>query len=115
MVNNKKFRVDAISNGKNASEEDSAAACQTLLQKKSDIKTQIEALQKAGDEGAIRQNLEDAEQRLADARVNSVVDKSSKMVSHHKKNRNQTTSKRHLMVKTKITHKIHEMGLDHSQ
>ena len=32
----------------------------------------------SGDEGAILQGLEDAEQRLADARVNSAADKSSK-------------------------------------
>ena len=49
-----------------------------MLQKKSDIKTNIEALLKSGDEGAILRSLEDAEQRLADARVNSAADKSSK-------------------------------------
>ena len=49
-----------------------------MLQKRSDIKTKIETLLKSGDEGAILRSLEDAEQRLADARVNSAADKSSK-------------------------------------
>ena len=49
-----------------------------MLQKRSDIKTKIETLLKSGDGGAILRSLEDAEQRLADARVNSAADKSSK-------------------------------------
>ena len=78
MVSNEKLREDSIANGNDANEEDYVAACQKLLQKRSDIKTKIETLLKSGDEGAILRSLEDAEQRLADARVNSAADKSSK-------------------------------------
>ena len=78
MVSNEKLREDSIANGKKVDEEDYAAACQELLQKKSDIKTKIETLLKSGDEGAILRNLEDAEQRLADVRANVAADKSSK-------------------------------------
>ena len=78
MVSNEKLREDSIANGKKVDEEDYAAACQELLQKRSDIKTNIEALLKSGDEGAILRSLEDAEQRLADARVNSAAEESSK-------------------------------------
>ena len=78
MVSNKKLREDSIANGKMVDEEDYVAACQELLQKRSDIKTKIEALLKSGDGGAILRSLEDAEQRLVDARVNSAADKSSK-------------------------------------
>ena len=77
VVSNEKLREDSIANGNNANEEDYVAACQELLQKRSDIKTKIETLLKLGDEGAILRSLEDAEQRLADARVNSTADKSS--------------------------------------
>ena len=78
MVSNEKLREDSIANGKVVDEEDYAAACHELLQKRSDIKTKIENLLKSGEGGAILRNLEDAEQRLADARVNSTADKSSK-------------------------------------
>ena len=78
MVSNEKLREDSIANGNDANGEDYVAACQELLQKRSDIKTKIETLLKTGDEGAILRSLEDAEQRLADARVNSAADKSSK-------------------------------------
>ena len=78
MVSNEKLREDSIENGKVASEKDYAAARQKLLQKRSDIKTKIKALLKSGDQGAILRSLEDAEQRLAEARVNSAADKSSK-------------------------------------
>ena len=78
MVSNEKLREDSIANGKVVDEEDYAAACQELLQKRSDIKTKIEDLLKSGEGGAILRSLEDAEQRLADARVNSAADKSSK-------------------------------------
>ena len=78
MFSNEKLREDSIANGSDANEDDYAAACQELLQKRSDIKTKIEALLKSGDEGAILRSLEEAEQRLADARVNSAADKFSK-------------------------------------
>ena len=78
MVSNEKLREDSIASGKVVDEEDYAAACQELLQKRSDIKTKIEDLLKTGEGGAILRSLEDAEQRLADARVNSAADKSSK-------------------------------------
>ena len=77
MDSNKKLREDSIANGKVVDEEDYAAACQELLQKRSDIKTKIEDLLKTGEGGAILRCLEDAEQRLADARVNSAADKSN--------------------------------------
>ena len=87
MVSNEKLREDSIANGNDANEEDYVAACQELLQKRSDIKTKIETLLKSGDEGAILRSHEDAEQRLADARVNSAADKSSKNgTSPQKKN-----------------------------
>ena len=78
MDSNEKLREDSIANGKKVDEEDYAAACQELLQKRSDIKTKIEALLKSGDEGAILRSLEEAEQRLADARVISAADNHSK-------------------------------------
>ena len=77
MVSNEKLREDSIANGKVVDEDDYAAACQELLPKRSDIKTKIEDLLKIGERGAILRCLEDAEQRLADARVNSAADKSS--------------------------------------
>ena len=77
MVSNEKLREDSIANGKVVDEEDYAAACQELLQKRSDIKTKIEDLLKTGEGGAILRSLEDAEQRPAGARVNSAADKSS--------------------------------------
>ena len=63
MDSNKKLREDSIANGKVVHEEDYAAACQELLQKRSDIKTKIEDLLKTGEGGAILRSLEDAEQR----------------------------------------------------
>ena len=78
MFSNEKLREDSIANGKVVDEEDYAAACQELLQKRSNIKTKIEDLLKTGEGGAILRSLEDAEQRVADARVNSAADKSSK-------------------------------------
>ena len=77
MVSNEKLWEDSIANGK-VVDEDYAAACQELLQKRSDIKTKIEDLLKTGEGGATLRSLEDAEQRLADALVNSAADKSSK-------------------------------------
>ena len=53
MVSNEKLREDSIANGNDANEEDYVAACQELLQKRSDVKTKIETLLKSGDEGAI--------------------------------------------------------------
>ena len=78
MVINEKMREDSIANSKNVDEDDYATACQELLENKSDIKTQIEALLKPRDQGAILRSLEDAEQRLADVRANVAADKSSK-------------------------------------
>ena len=78
MDSNKKLREDSIANGKIVDEEDYAAACQELLQKRSDIKTKIEDLLKTGEGGAILRSLEDAEQRLADVRASVAADKSSK-------------------------------------
>ena len=78
MDSNKKLREDSIANGKIVDEEDYAAACQELLQKRSDIKTKIEDLLKTGEGGAILRSLEDADQRLADVRASVAADKSSK-------------------------------------
>ena len=77
-IRNEKLLEDSIAEGKNVDEEDYAAACLEMLQKRSDIKTQMEALLKSGDEGAILRSLEDAEQRLADVRASVAADKSSK-------------------------------------
>ena len=96
MDSNKKLREDSIANGKVVDEEDYAAACQELLQKRSDIKTKIEDLLKTGEGGAILRSLEDAEQRLADARVNSAADKSSKNgTSPQKEPQSDNEQKRH--------------------
>ena len=78
MISNEKFRADSIANGKNVDEEDYAAACKELLQKRSDIKMKLEALLKLADEGAFMRSLEDAEQRLADVRAIVAADKASK-------------------------------------
>ena len=67
-----------------------------MLQKRSDIKTKIEDLLKTGEGGAILRSLEDAEQRLADARVNSAADKSSKScTSPQKEPQSDNEQKRH--------------------
>ena len=77
IANNEKLRDERIENGEDA-EEDYAAACQELLQERSDLKLKIEALLKSGETGAILRSLEDAEQRLADVRASVAADKSSK-------------------------------------
>ena len=51
MVSNEKMRENSIANSKNVDEEDYATACRELLEKRSDIKTQIEALLKSRDQG----------------------------------------------------------------
>ena len=48
------------------------------MRKKSDIKTNNDALLKSEDVGGILRSLEDAEQRQADVRANAAVDKSCK-------------------------------------
>ena len=77
IAHNEKLHDERIENGEDA-EEDYAAACQELLQERSDLKLKIEALLKSGEAGAILRSLEDAEQRLADVRANVAADKSSK-------------------------------------
>ena len=59
-----------------------------VASKTSDIKTKIEPLLKSRDTGAILQNLEDAEQRLADVRVNFTADKSRKSGTSPKRSLN---------------------------
>ena len=76
IVHNKKLSDERIGNGEDA-EADYAAACQELLQERSDLKMKIEALLKSGETGAILRSLEDAEQRLADVRAGEAADKSS--------------------------------------
>ena len=77
IVHNEKLSNKRIENGEDA-EADYAAACQELLQERSDLKLKIEALLKSGEAGAILGSLEDAEQRLADVRASVAADKSSK-------------------------------------
>ena len=77
IAHNEKLRDEGIENGEDA-EEDYAAACQELLQERSDLKLKIEVLLKSGETGAILRSLEDAEQRLADVRASVAADKSSK-------------------------------------
>ena len=77
IAHNEKLRDERIENGEDA-EEDYAAACQELLQERSDLKLKIEALLKSGETGAILRSLEDTEQRLADVRASVAADKSSK-------------------------------------
>ena len=113
MLNNEKLRDDKIARGEDVDEEDYTAACQELLQKRSDIETKIEVLLKLGDEGAILRSLEDTEQRLTDARANLAADKPSKTGTTPQKEPNQTTSKKNLMLTTKMKTKSQEMGLEH--
>ena len=77
IAHNEKLRDERIEIGEDA-EEDYAAACQELLQERSDLKLKIEALLKSGEAGAILRSLEDAEQRLADVRASVAADKSSR-------------------------------------
>ena len=74
IVQNEKLSDKRIENGEDA-EADYAAACQELLQERSDLKLKIEALLKSGEAGAILRILEDAEQRLADVRASVAADK----------------------------------------
>ena len=74
IVHNEKLSDERIRNGKDA-EADYAAACQELLQERSDLKLKIEALLKSGEAGAILRSLEEAEQRLADVRASVAADK----------------------------------------
>ena len=77
IVHNEKLSNERIENSEDA-EEDYAAACQELLQERSDLKMKIEALLKSGETGAILRSLEDAEQRLADIRASVAADKLSR-------------------------------------
>ena len=77
IASNEKLRDERNENGEDA-EEDYAAACQELLQERSDLKMKIEALLKSGETGAILRSLEDAEQRLTDVRASVAADKHSK-------------------------------------
>ena len=77
IVHNEKLSDERIENGEDA-KADYAAACQELLQERSDLKLKTEALLKSGEAGAILRSLEDAEQRLADVRASVGADKSSK-------------------------------------
>ena len=77
IVHNETLSDERIENGEDA-ETDYAAACQELLQERSDLKLKIEALLKSGEAEAILRSLEDAEQRLADVRASVAADKSSK-------------------------------------
>ena len=95
IAHNEKLRDERIENGEDA-EEDYAAACQELLQERSDLKLKIEALLKSGEAGAILRSLEDAEQRLADVRANVAADKSSKNgTSPHKEPQPDDEQKEH--------------------
>ena len=52
IVHNEKLSNERIENGEDV-EEDFAAACQELLQERSDLKMKIEALLNSGETGAI--------------------------------------------------------------
>ena len=95
MDSNKKLREDSIADGKIVDEEDYAAACQELLQKRSDIKTKIEDLLKTGEGGAILRSLEDAEQRLADVRASVAADKPKNGTSPQKEPQPDDEQKEH--------------------
>ena len=56
IAHNEKLRNERIENGEDA-EQDYAAACQELLQERSDLKLKIEALLKSGETGAILRSL----------------------------------------------------------
>ena len=84
IVHNEKLSNERIENGEDA-EEDFAAACQELLQERSDLKMKIETLLNSGETGAILRSLEDAEQRLADVRASVAADKLSKNVTSPQK------------------------------
>ena len=77
IVDNEKLRHERIENCEDA-EEDNTAACQELLQERSELKMKIETLLKSGEAGAILRSFEDAEQGLADIRASVAADKSSK-------------------------------------
>ena len=74
IFNNEKWRDSQIADGQDFNEEYTAEN-QRLLQKRSELRMKIEALLKSGDAGAILRSLEDAEQRLANVRVNSAANK----------------------------------------
>ena len=112
MVSNEKLREDSIANGKVVDEEDYAAACQELLQKRSVIKTKIEDLLKSGEGGAVLRSLKDTEQRLADARVNSAADKSSKKGTSPQMEPEPDDEQKNSMVEAQMTDKIQERELD---
>ena len=57
IVHNEKLSNERTENGEDA-EADYAAACQELLQERSDLKLKIEALLKSGEAGAILRRLE---------------------------------------------------------
>ena len=112
MDSNKKLREDSIANGKIVDEEDYAAACQELLQKRSDIKTKIEDLLKTGEGGAILRSLEDAEQRLADVRASVAADKSSRNgTSPQKEPEQDERALEMLKATTKFDGERYEVGL----
>ena len=95
IVQNKKLSNERIENGEDA-EEDYAAACQELLQERSDLKMKIEALLKSGETGGILRSLEDAEQRLADVRASVAADKSSRNgISPQKEPQQENEQKKH--------------------
>ena len=107
IVHNEKLSDKRIENGEDVS-EDYAAARQELLEQKSDIKTQKKR-------GSQFENLEDAEQRLADVRASVAADKSIKSDTSPQKSCNQTKSKKNTMIITRMTAKGQKIGLDHSQ
>ena len=74
-LNKGKWRESQITNREDVNEEDYTAGNQVLLEKPLDFKRKIEVLLTSGDAVAILPSLVEAEQRLADVRVNSAAHK----------------------------------------
>ena len=61
MHRNERLRDDKLAKGEEVYKAEYAAACQELLPKRSDIRTNIDGLLKSGDEGALLRSLEEPE------------------------------------------------------
>ena len=111
IVQNEKLCGKRIENSEDA-EADYAAACQELLQERSDINLKIEVLLKSGEAGAILRSLEDAEQRLADVRASVAADKSSKNGTSPQKKPEPDDEQKEIDGQIAMTDKIQERELD---
>ena len=108
MISNGKLCDDSIANGKNFDEEDYSAACQELLQKRSDIKTKIEALLETREPFCeVFRTLNKDEQTLVQTQQQT---NPIKMVPHYKRNRRRANK---LKLTTQMEAKCQETGLDY--